>query len=273
MDARFQFDNDYTLPNFDTSNVWGNGTTPGNPVSNANSRFTAPARLLVGLEVQQIVRVTDYVVPSGVPFTFLARVFVLPTIKIRHYNSADVLLNEYVFTVANTGQNWNSGVLPALSATGQYVNTITQEVYMQINDYVEVWFKGETWIQSAAAGNTRTGTQQAQGPYPITSGTIPEHYVRYILAEGSYVRTVYVATFGGEVITATPEEFYSTKLEFTRSMDNVGWSEIRSNFAAAMQVAHDSSTIRIGYPRAVSRKLATGDTEWELIANRDQANP
>ena len=273
VDARFQFDNDYTLPNFDTSNVWGNGTTPGNPVSNANSRFTAPARLLVGLEVQQIVRVTDYVVPSGVPFTFLARVFVLPTIKIRHYNSADVLLNEYVFTVANTGQNWNSGVLPALSATGQYVNTITQEVYMQINDYVEVWFKGETWIQSAAAGNTRTGTQQAQGPYPITSGTIPEHYVRYILAEGSYVRTVYVATFGGEVITATPEEFYSTKLEFTRSMDNVGWSEIRSNFAAAMQVAHDSSTIRIGYPRAVSRKLATGDTEWELIANRDQANP
>ena len=273
VDARFQFDNDYTLPNFDTSNVWGNGTTPGDPVSNANSRFTAPARLLVGLEVQQIVRVTDYVVPSGVPFTFLHRVYVLPTIKIRHYNSANVLLNEYVFTVASPGQAWSSGVLPPISATGEYANTVTQEIYMQTNDYVEVWFKGETWIQSLGVGNLRLSVQQAQGPYPITSGTIPEHYVRYELSEGSYVRTVYVATFGGEVITATPEEFYSTKLEFSRSMDNVGWSEIRSNFAAAMQVAHDSSTLRIGYPRAVSRKLATGDTEWELIANRDQPNP
>lgn len=273
IDARFQFDNDYTLPNFDTSNVWGNGTTPGNPVSNANSRFTAPARLLVGFEVQQIIRVTDYVVPSGVPFTFLHRVYVLPTIKIRHYNSANVLLNEYVFTVASPGQAWSSGVLPPISATGEYANTVTQEIYMQTNDYVEVWFKGETWIQSLGVGNLRLSVQQAQGPYPITSGTIPEHYVRYVLAEGSYVRTVYVATFGGEVITASPDEFYSTKLEYTRHIDNVGWSEIRSNFAGAIQVAHDQITVRKGYARAISRKLYSGDTEWELIANRDQANP
>lgn len=142
---------------------------------------------------------------------------------------------------------------------------------MQANDYVEFWFKAETWIQQNVGGSRLS--QFGQQPYPINSSTIPEYYVRYELSEGSYVRTVYVATFGGEVITATPEEFYSTKLEFARSIDNLGWSEIRSNFAAAMQVAHDSSTLRIGYPRAISRKLATGDTEWELIANRDQANP
>lgn len=35
-----QFDDDYTLPNFDVSNAWGNGTTPGTPVSDVNSRFT-----------------------------------------------------------------------------------------------------------------------------------------------------------------------------------------------------------------------------------------
>lgn len=37
-----RFADDYTAPNFDQGNVYGNGTAPGFPVSAANSRFTAP---------------------------------------------------------------------------------------------------------------------------------------------------------------------------------------------------------------------------------------
>lgn len=36
------FNNDYTSPNHDVNNNWGNGTPQGNPVSIVNSRYTAP---------------------------------------------------------------------------------------------------------------------------------------------------------------------------------------------------------------------------------------
>ena len=272
VDQIFRFDNDYTPPNFDISDVWGNGTTPGNPVSQADSRYTAPARLLVGFEIGQVIRVTDYEKGIGFPAgPSINDFFVLPTIKVRHYNSAGTLLNEYVRTVAPIGSQFSdSAFFPPLRAVGTYTNIMFQEVYMQANDYVEVWFKGETWLQRNPF--TRT-VQFNQQPVPPNSGNRPEHYIRYELSEGSYVRTVYVATFGGEVVTGSPDEFYSTKLEYTRHIDNVGWGVIRSNFADAIRVAHDEETVRRGYARNVSRKLASGDTEWELIANRDQTNP
>lgn len=39
--AECSFNDDYTLPNFDANNHWGNGTTPGDPVPKADARFTA----------------------------------------------------------------------------------------------------------------------------------------------------------------------------------------------------------------------------------------
>jgi hypothetical protein len=146
---------------------------------------------------------------------------------------------------------------------------------MQAGDYIEVWFKVGTWIQNGNVGSPLNPIGPFQAPqqaYPVGSGIIPPHYVRYALLPTSWVRTIYVATFGGEVITGDPEEYYSTKLEFTRFVDNIGWAEHRDDFAKAIRVAHDETTVRRGYIRSASRKIATGDTEWQLIANRNQTN-
>jgi len=272
VDARFQFDNDYTAPNFDIGNNWGNGTSPGTPVSQANSRYTAPVQGLYSFEVSKRITVTDYIRPLDVPFTFLRHVYIIPTVLIKQYDSGNTLLNTYTFSAAAPGQSWSLGYWQPIWATGDFTRTCDAQIYMQSGDYIEVWFKAETWIQPASFGASRSSMQSPQNAYPIGSSTFPLHYVRYILNQGSYVRTIYVATFGGEVITGDPEEYYATKLQYTRHIDNVGWTDLKTNFAQAVQVAHDGATVRTGYPRLLARKVATGETEWELIANRDQPN-
>lgn len=270
VDARFQFDNDYTPPNFDPDNNWGNGTTQGTPVSNANSRYTAPIRGLYSFEVGQVVSVTNFDQPTGIPYTFFRQLYIIPTVIIKHFNSADTLIDSFTFTTAQPGQSWGAGDWLPLNAIGHYLNTCTQEVYMQQDDYIEVWFKGETWIQ-AAVGNARAPFQSIQQPYPIGSSGFPINYCRYVFGQGSYVRTVYVATFGGEVITATPDEYYSTKLEYTRHIDNASWGELSTNFDRSIGVSPSETGLLRGYIRTASRKVATGETDWELISNRINA--
>jgi hypothetical protein len=272
VDARFQFDNDYTSPNFDIGNNWGNGTSPGTPVSQANSRYTAPIQGLYSFEAVMQLDCTDYIRPLDVPFTFLRHVYILPAIIIKQYDSGNTLLNTYTFETAVPGQSWSLGYMQPISATGSFTRSCDAQIYMQAGDYIEVWFRGETWIQPAASAGSRSNTQSPQGPYPVTSSNFPLHYVRYILNAGSYVRTIYVATFGGEVVVGQPEEYYSTRLEYTRYLDNVAWRDLKTNFAQAIQVAHDGVTVRTAYPRLLSRTVATGEVDWECIANRDQPN-
>jgi hypothetical protein len=218
--------------------------------------------------VGQVITCTNYDLPSGVPEPFNRRPYILPYVEIRHFNSSGTLLDTFLRGVTAPGITRNDW--PFIVAVGTYTNVSNAEVYMQAGDYIEVWFRVGTWV---SAGNTGLGPfQSPQSFYPVTSGTVPAYYVRYVLPSTSWVRTIYVATFGGDVITAEPDEYYATKLDFQRHIDNVGWAEHRDDFSKAIRVAHDGTTVRRGYIRSASRKIASGDTEWELIANRKQTN-
>ena len=56
--APVRFADDFTAPNFDQGNVYGNGTAPGGSVSQADSRFTAPVAGAYDLSVSLPVRGT-----------------------------------------------------------------------------------------------------------------------------------------------------------------------------------------------------------------------
>lgn len=59
-DILIQFDNDYTSPNHDAGNNYGNGTVQGNPVSLANSRYTAPAAGVYTLDVSIKLQISGF---------------------------------------------------------------------------------------------------------------------------------------------------------------------------------------------------------------------
>ncbi len=266
--ARHQFDNDYTAPNFDPSNQWGNGTTQGNPVSNADSRYTAPAQGLYAFEVGQVLNVNQYSVTGSVGGVTVNRAWVLPYVVFKHFNSANVLQGSWTHGTATSGVSVESE-FPAIDGVGSVTNVCTQEVYMQAGDYLEVWFDIGTWISlQANGGGFVTQTPQVNiGPFVNV-----QHFIEYTLSPGSWVRTTYVATFGGSITAADPDGYFSTKLEFSRHIDNQQWAGLRGNFALSVDVGEDETTPRRGYIRAASRKIASGETDWELTANRDQTN-
>lgn len=277
FDVRWRFDNDYTAPNYDGGNNYGNGTTQGNPVSGANSRYTAPVQGLYRFEAMMRIAVTSLgAQPTLFPGPFPSSppvprfTAVLPTIIFKHFDGLNNLLNQYVYGPAGINQLPVAGVnTTPIIAVGSYDIIRQQDIYMQATDYMEVWFQGDTWIGANAP------TPILGGPIgiPIASPANDPIQVSYGIMNTCYVRTVFVATFGGDIVTGEPDDYFCTKLEFSRFIDNVGWGEHRDDFSKAIRVAHDESTVRRGYLRSASRKVATGETEWELIANRNQEHP
>jgi hypothetical protein len=263
FEARFTFDNDYTAPNFDNGNDWGNGTTPGTPVTNADSRYTAPAQGFYSFEIGQRVRVSEFTNP-WTPFD-QRRLFLFPAIILKKYNAANVLVETVTRTVVQeTNAYFNTGDLVPFVATGDYLQTATIEVYMQPTDYVEVWFQMGLWIQLATP--TR-GSQQL----PLSVGESVRN-VSYEFMPDSYVRTNFVASFGGQVVQGDPDGYYATNLTFERHIDNQSWTRVKTEFQEAIRVAHDRDTVRRGYIQEASRTIATGNTQWTLICNRQQDN-
>jgi len=124
---QLQYDDDYNAPNFDQGNDYGNGTTQGNPVSQANSRYTAVVQGAHGFEATIVFNLF-------MPTPGVAGV----TLVIERYNSANTLVGPglgptvtynqsgtYTLTWSVTHPNMNVGdyVIVRCQVTNQSGNT------------------------------------------------------------------------------------------------------------------------------------------------------
>ena len=262
---RWQFDNDYTAPNFDIGNNWGNGTGAGTPVSQANSRYTAPIQGYYTINVVNRLRILSVTppVPVGTNPIPNTRIFILARTIWRHFNSAGTLLNTY--TSPSPFPPFTGPVLPTSAyqirgVVGTFDITHEQGMYLQATDYVEVGFS----IVGYTSNNIQ-GIGFPQNPASPMS-------IEYSILNGTYCETTFVATFGGEVTPPDPDAYYATVLEFTRHIDDQTWAAAKADYSLLMGIAPDGSTVRKGYLRNVSRRVYDGETEVELIANRNQTN-
>lgn len=242
-EAILQFDDDYTLPNFDNGNVWGNGTTQGAPVSQANSRYKASAQGYYQFDT--LIRwalfssVPTYS-PFSVPNCLYGRVGV--RLLVKTFSVLDVQIGP-TQTFTTPGQ-----YLP-----GNYADQFTFGVSLGTGEYVVVYY------QLCTLGSI-TSTQAempcfnfpAPEPDPGTIGTT------WGLIEGCMIRTTLVVN-GGYIVP-----MYTSRIEryeFDRSVPLQDWTAMVSNPEDNIRI--DGS--RYVHALNVKRNIATGEAEWKLI--------
>jgi len=120
-----QFDDDYLTGN-DAGNNYGNGTVQGNPVSQANSRWTSPAQGIANMRVQ----VRGYIYDA---FTLSLPAGHEIAIKFKKYDSGNTLIGTYTKTFTNQTNG--------LSFDVATINTLLFEkaIFVNAGDYIQVW--------------------------------------------------------------------------------------------------------------------------------------
>lgn len=114
----WQFKDDYTPPLlYDSSNSYGNGTTQGLPVAQADSRFTAPAAGIFVFEITHPLKV--YYCDINITITV--------KIELKRYNSAGTLLITHLHQESRTG-----------ASSGIYWLNFKRGIVMNSSDYVEI---------------------------------------------------------------------------------------------------------------------------------------
>ena len=110
-----QFNDDFTPPNHDANNHYGNGTTQGNQISQANSRFTAYVSGIYSFGIF-IKKIVAYVDNTTVLFS------------LDRYDSGNTLINFYSSPVTD------------LVTIGTHLDTelIIETIYLSEGDYVTV---------------------------------------------------------------------------------------------------------------------------------------
>lgn len=239
-EEQIKFSNDYDSGNFDPSNSWGNGTPQGNPVSEADSIYTAANTGFYQFEEPLIW--AAYRVFNN-PFGFDFTETIALTAKMIRYDSADVQVasQSVVFTHTNTGNS-------SLDLQTFYTDTAVFNTVLQAGDYVKFTFFFTYTVVGVVDLNT----------------------LSEILWSGCSVRTSFIASGGGTLVDTDPDEYRATRYEFKRYIPPSDWVNLRDDPTQQVQVATDDVEFRNMHALKVSRNIATGETEWECIANRDQ---
>lgn len=197
-----EFDNDYTAPNFDNNNNYGNGTIAGNPVSAANSRYTATS-------------LGAYTFFAQITYNHLTGGSSSPFFRMIRYDSG------------GTPIGLSSDTTVPINPTG--TGTLTWSTILEVGDYVIV----------------------------VSSGGNEE-----ILA-GSYFEGISASNGGGIYESQDGDIYNVSKIEFEKPLSFTDWNTIKANQANAIYVNSEV----LGWARRISRKIATGETSYELITN------
>jgi len=244
--ARARYDDDYSAGNFDPSNVWGNGTPQGQPVSLANSRFTAPGQGFFMFTCQNTwtIDATNPTFqaggqpphPSNYAWTNIGQ-------RARVYDSGDVQIG---------GDHIASGQPRAL--VGLYVDTFTFGLSLQAGDYVE-------FDKAARVLDDRT-PGQVGGPLtptpPDASDYLPNNGVRVTIQPTKTEVRLLSSVAGGFI--NPPGITRTQKFEFERTMFLSEWAAITANPALAVEI----DGARLTNFRSITRNIRDGMTRWEL---------
>lgn len=247
-DVQVQFSNDFSFGNFDNGNNYGNGTIPGNPVSQANSRYADPILgfYQFGNLLNWSVRRQFTIATGGYTETIQI------TSRLRRFNSLNVQVSVQDVTTVHTITGDAGGSSLVVDMTDSYSDLHTFSALLQPGDYVMImqWYTYSILADELIAG--------VDFDFTLTTGT--NFY------------TLFVATGGGVLVEADPDEYKATKYTFDRHSNTAEWIALRDDPTQNVIVATDSEALRTTYPLKVSRNIATGETAWETIADRNQPN-
>lgn len=129
------FDDDYNR-GFDPTNSYGNGTTQGTPVSQANSRFTITTGGIYSLFAKRNVSVSLFLQYNNSAFTNAIFDNIYVFIRIKHYDSADTFINQS--DGARVKIISNSTPSQAINSPGSYFPTVTGTFNTNSGDYFQV---------------------------------------------------------------------------------------------------------------------------------------
>lgn len=234
-----QFDDDYTSPNFDTSNAWGNGTTQGNPVSQANSRFTAPAvgyyEFNINVDWAVIDRLPNYTAPSN-SFLFMRMALYC---LVERYNASNTLISTQMFTSAYH------------SEIGDYSHAFTAGLSMSAGDYIVV--KSQFYV---VGGFDVVNIGSATPANSTAQATV-------VLRAGSSIGTSFVAG-GGYIDGGGPAAIL--KYTFDRHCTLSDWLSLTEQPESALTISNTSAPLTTGWVLNAKRNTATGAAQWEVIA-------
>jgi len=133
--------------------------------------------------------------------------------------------------------------------TGNFTDSDDFLIPLSVGDYVQV-----------------TYTIQVLNTNLFTSGPTGAR-----LLNGGLFQTNYVITGGGVVANQIdPDAYRSTVYEFERATPVDPWISLREDPTQMISVATDDVSFRRAHVLKATRFIATGETAWELIANRDQ---
>lgn len=231
--------NDFVFPAFDTNNVWGNGTTPGLPVSTVNSRFTPTAQGVFVLDVQFKWEIlTTYPVANDLN-TYSIYIGVGFIVSAYVYNSLNVLLSTTV--IGTTVERYTIGT---------YLDPFTFTVSLSVGDYVTFYAQGYK-------GGTKYNTELGAPVEPIPNPQPGFNRTAFNFAYGMNIGTDTIVN--GFIAIPTSPSLTST-FTFDRFLSSDEWLSVIHNPGAALIIDGDRSV----YPSVVNRKI-TGETSFELI--------
>lgn len=230
-----RFDQDYAPGGFDTSNAWGNGTPQGNPVSQANSRYTSTGEgaFMIAFDVQwRITSAVPFIIGGPVPITLFKYIHL--NVHLERYEVGNTLVSSTVF-----------------SATPQYLPgvfsfPIETTVVLNTGDYLQLRY-------------TFSHDDFLQLPGPAVAGTPG---VTVNVQEG-YIQTQFV--FGGGYVEAGGDARI-VSYEYERHIDTAQWLTLTADPGGGIDSGGGPTANISGHALNVKRNVLTGKAEWKVIS-------
>lgn len=238
------YDNDYIAPGFDPNNVWGNGTPQGQPVSLADSRFTASANAFYTFTVTLRWDITK-IRPNYIPaLTAWNAAGVRGLVMARAFSAGGVQIGGDQFAAPG----------PVHYVPGSYTDTFTVHFALQPGEYVQFYtgtMKGPNASFSALPG--------AGFPYDPNDPVQLGFFGAAVNYKGGAVGTSIVQDGGVLVPAKTPHIILHT---FDRACPADRW--LRATTTPSDFVGIDGGVL--AHVKNLKRNLLTGESTWELIS-------
>lgn len=282
------FNDDSTGTNFDPNNNW----------DTTDFWYTIPSTGVYGFEVGAIInKLVDLVSVTSAPDDY----FPIDTInnanerilswrfpEIRFYISVfdsggTVISTTFIPSSGNEGATWeipdltpSSSLIPFGGTAANIVEEIVNLGYTIAQNTPQSWeddFVTDNYslVYAETGQRIRIRIAVVTGSHIKPLGdTIAARRVRYGLKAGSYIRTFYIRSGGGSFAPVNPLLHRSLNYDFTRPLTKEEWDAIADNASAGIQISPIETNLINTHVKTITRKITTGETTFQLMANRNQ---
>ena len=145
---------------------------------------------------------------------------------------------------------------------GSYRYRVGQYLLCEANDKIKAYFRVESYREYDSHYPSSFVVNQT---YPFRGYQYTDLYVG--VSNGSYFRCIATPSGGGVFQTGDMANYKIAKIEFDQPLSNDEYTLLKSDLTKSIEVNHDGQTNKVGWIRKSTRKLSTGETQWELISD------